>query len=145
MNPADLERLIDGELKRLPAPRAPRTLLPRVMAAITHRRPAPWYARPWLAWPRAWQVASVAALAAGVSMLAWPALAWSPFDGGVAGRISDLAESLHRVSVLARVSWNLVLEPVAFYLMVLAVTLSLGCAALWAVLERVALGGASES
>ena len=51
----DLERLVDRELKRLPQPRAPRSLLPRVMAAVAEPRPLKWYSRPWLAWPWALQ------------------------------------------------------------------------------------------
>ena len=34
MDPADLERLIDRELRSLPAPRAPRALLPQLRAAV---------------------------------------------------------------------------------------------------------------
>ena len=64
MNPIDLERLVDAELKRLPAPRAPRTLLPRVLAAVEaqqrHAKPA----RGWALWPRAWQFAGGVVMAA---------------------------------------------------------------------------------
>jgi len=147
MNPADLERLVDDGLKRLPAPRAPRTLLPRVLAATVHRRPSPWYARAWLTWPLAGQAASVAAvgvLVAGIYLLVRPALSW-PGGGGLPGGLTDLFETLGQVSALVRVSWRLLLEPVAFVVMAAALTLSLGCAALWSVLERVALGGGSES
>ena len=54
MEPVDFDEL-DRALSELPAPRAPRTLLPRVLAA-TVDNPA---ARPtgWLTWPLAWQVA----------------------------------------------------------------------------------------
>ena len=50
---------VDRALKGLPAPRAPRTLLPRVMAAADLRaaRSAP---RPWVDWPLGWQLASAA-------------------------------------------------------------------------------------
>ena len=58
MDPAELERLVDRALGQLPAPRAPRTLLPRVMAAVP--TPArPWHARPWLMWPAGWQIISL--------------------------------------------------------------------------------------
>ena len=62
MNPDDLERLTHRELHRLPAPRAPRTLLPRVMAAVEAWANRPWYTRAWFTWPLGWQVASAAAL-----------------------------------------------------------------------------------
>lgn len=146
MNPDDLERLIDGELKSLPAPRAPRTLLPRVMAATVGRRPAPWYARPWVSWPVAWQVASAAAavllVAGGALYLAPLASGWT--RGGEPGRLASLLDTLSSASALVRVSWRLIIEPVAFTMGVAALILSLGCAAFWALLE-VALGGASES
>jgi len=148
MNPADLERLVHGELKRLPTPQAPRTLLPRVLAATVQRRPSPWYARPWLTWPLASQAASVAAVGVVVTsvyLLALPALSWQPGGVGLPAGLTALLETLSQASALVRVSWRLLLEPVAFAVMVAAVTLSLGCAALWSVLERVALGGASES
>ena len=148
MNPADLERLVDRELKRLPAPRAPRTLLTRVLAATVHQPPLPWYARPWLSWPPAAQAASIAAvvlLVAGVYVFALPALSWTPGSGEVTSQLTALLQALNSASALVRVSWRLLLEPVAFVVMVAAVTLSLGCAALWSVLDRVALGGASDS
>lgn len=152
MNPDDLERLIGRELKDLPAPRAPRTLLPRVLAATVHRAPAPWYSRPWLSWPLGWQVASVALLAS-LGAAAWALLAL-PGQGatGVAGIASGVGsgigavyEFLRQASVLLRVSWRLLLAPVAVLVFVMAVSLSLASALLWTMLNRVALGGASES
>jgi hypothetical protein len=62
MDPLDLDRRLDRELNELPRPRAPLTLLPRVLAATAMRAPAP--ATGWLTWPRSWQAASIAALAA---------------------------------------------------------------------------------
>src|SRR6187200_2275287 len=81
----DLDNLVGGALDRLPPPRAPRSLLPRVMAALeanqAAHRPAP-RVRPWLAWPLAWQMASIAVVMAitigiwrlwppAVSLVAW--------------------------------------------------------------------------
>ena len=152
MNAGDLQHLIDGELKRLPTPSAPVTLLPRVLAATVHRKPAPWYARPWVTWPRGWQVACVgafAALGAGVWMLL-PALQRvavgipSPLAGWAPGRMASAANVAAQGAALVRVLWQVLLEPVAFYLFVLALSLSLACAAVWTALERVALGGASQ-
>jgi hypothetical protein len=70
MNPDDLEHLVEERLRRLPALRAPRTLLPRVMAAV-QLAAHPWYTRSWFTWPRVWQVASTLALlvvVAGISI-----------------------------------------------------------------------------
>ncbi len=60
----DLGTLVDRELGRLPLPRAPRTLVPRVMAAIQEWSLRPWYERAWFTWPRGWQLASLALLMA---------------------------------------------------------------------------------
>ena len=69
----DLDNLVGGALEQLPAPRAPRSLLPRVMTALevnqAAQRSGP-RARPWLAWPLAWQVASLAVVMA-VSIGVW--------------------------------------------------------------------------
>ena len=71
----DLERLVDRELKRLPAPRAPETLLPRVMLAVGARRaeaPAP----DWMTWPLSWQVASLVAVVL-IAIGLWRVLPWA--------------------------------------------------------------------
>src|SRR4051812_35357151 len=62
MHPADLETLIDRELRQLTPPRAPQTLLPRVIAAVQAWTARPWYERAWFTWPLGWQLASIAAL-----------------------------------------------------------------------------------
>ena len=56
----DLERRVHDELRRLPAPLAPGTLLPRVLAAVDAWARRPWYARAWFTWPIGLRVASVA-------------------------------------------------------------------------------------
>src|SRR6185503_11720850 len=43
-------------------PPAPRTLLPRVLAAARAWSERPWYAREWFTWPVIWQLGSVAVL-----------------------------------------------------------------------------------
>jgi hypothetical protein len=152
MNPDDLQQLMDRELKRLPTPRAPATLLPRVLAATVARPPVPWYARAWVTWPLGWQVASLAVLVAagvGFAMLApdvWQAAAGlAPgVPGRAPSRLAALADALDGAVTLTRVCWQVLLEPIAFYLLVLAVSLSLACAAVWTALERAALGGASQ-
>ena len=48
----DLERLIDRELTALPEPRAPRTLLPRIMTAVHAARPRT--SGGWFTWPLVW-------------------------------------------------------------------------------------------
>ena len=46
-----LEAAIDRELKALQDLPAPRTLAPRIMAAIAARAPVPWYRQSWQMWP----------------------------------------------------------------------------------------------
>ena len=62
MHPADLERRVDAELRSLPMPRAPRTLLPRVLSAAQNWTLRPWYTREWFTWPLAWQAVAMCAL-----------------------------------------------------------------------------------
>lgn len=154
MDTDDLQQLIDRELKALPAPGAPGSLLPRVLAA-TVRRKAPWYARPWLAWPHQWQLASVALLMAlGVALsmvlaappkpVGPPVLRTAAAAPSSVGPVAAVANTLEQAATLMRVCWKVLLEPMAFWLLVLAVSLSLACAALWSALERAALGGASQ-
>ena len=59
MHPVDLETVVGQELRRLPMPRAPRTLLPRVLAAVEAWAQRPWYERAWFTWPLGWQIASI--------------------------------------------------------------------------------------
>jgi hypothetical protein len=57
-----LEAWADRALKQLPERRAPAHFAPKVLAAIQKRRVLPWYRRPWLTWPRQFQVLSVGSL-----------------------------------------------------------------------------------
>ena len=134
MGPADpdLDRRLDRELTRLPRPRAPQSLLPRVLAATT-LRPA---ATGWFTWPKEWRVASVAAMTALVAAAAW--LLSAPPEP-----VSGMAQSAGQAATTVRVLWDVVLEPAATYLAIIGIVLTLICAAAWAALE-VALGGASH-
>ncbi|MGA2863153.1 MAG: hypothetical protein ABSF95_01560 [Verrucomicrobiota bacterium] len=69
-----LEAEIDAVLKTLPERAAPRTLLPRVMAAIASRAPLPWFRQGWQMWPAGLRVASLAILLAlfgGLCLAGW--------------------------------------------------------------------------
>jgi hypothetical protein len=147
MYPDDLETLVDAELRHLPAPRAPHTLLPRVMAAVEQLRRRPWYTRAWLTWPLAWQVASLAVLAlivAGGAVLVPSARA--AVDGVTSGlapqMMREVADSTHRVDATmnaAWVLWRALLEPLTAYAFALVVLMCLACAALGTALNHVAL------
>jgi hypothetical protein len=135
MDPVDLDERLDQELRQLPQPRAPRSLLPRVLAATVDRQARP-SATGWLTWPLGWRIASLALLAtlvAGVSLLP------TTLPQGV----GDAAETAGEVATVVRVMWDVMLQPLATYLFVLGVSLALACALAWAALEA-ALGGASH-
>ena len=135
MDPADIDSRLDHELRELPMPRAPRTLLPRVLAATVERAPRA-AATGWFTWPVAWRIAAlvlVAAITAGVSVL----LSSPP------QRLSNAAETAGEVATVARVLWQVMAQPIASYLFVLGVSLTLACALAWAALEA-ALGEASH-
>ena len=69
-----LEAAVDCELKALPILRAPKTLLPRVMAVIEQRAGVPWYRRAWQTWPLPLQAVSMLVLMvsfAGLCLGSW--------------------------------------------------------------------------
>lgn len=149
MNHFDLQELLDRELKRLPAPRAPRSLLPRVLAA-TVQGPAAAPRRGWRAWPRAWQagaLAILAALAAG-GWMAWPMLqALNPGGWPLVStppRVAGALQSAGEAAAVVRILWQVVLQPVATWVAALTIAVTLACGLLWTALERFALGGASQ-
>jgi hypothetical protein len=153
MQPADLESLVDGELRQLPLPRAPHTLLPRVLAAVQHWAGRPWYARAWFTWPLAWQAVSIAALVliVGAGAMLIPSAqaaagdAWSTL---ASGRIGEMAAVARRAMVTinaVRILWSAVLEPFVAYACVLVVLMCLACVAFATALNRVAFGRVLQS
>lgn len=53
VNECKLERRIHQELRDLPSLKAPKSLGPRVLAAIAAREAAPWFRKTWADWPLA--------------------------------------------------------------------------------------------
>ena len=148
MDSSDLERRVDGALKALPAPAAPRTLLPRVMAAVAHARPAPWYSRAWLTWPRPAQAASIALLAVVGAAAWWTMPALAEWTGSLTASFSPLTARLRPETtwirdglVVGRVVWDIVLQPLALVLVALAVAVSFLTTAYWSVITRLVPGG----
>jgi hypothetical protein len=152
MDPNELESLTNRALRRLPVPRAPQTLLVRVMRAV-EAEALPWYARPWLRWPLAWQVASavmVVGVLVGASLAVGMALTMFNPDAvpGVATLVSSIEQWLAPVASAARGAtaiWRAVIEPLAYIallpvLMMFAATVVFGAA-----LGRLAFGGPSQS
>lgn len=130
-----LEQRVGERLRRLPDVRAPRRLLPNVLAATAAARAMPWYARPWLTWPIALQALSLVTVAA-LATAAWSL--WS--DAGAIGAVQQARQATSAVRVL----WDVLIGPVAVLVLALAVIVSLACAAAWTAVRHVALGGASH-
>jgi len=116
----DLERRVHDELRRLPAPLAPDTLLPRILAAVESWANRPWYARAWFTWPLGWQIASVAALALAVYGT------WN---------LPPLPASVVATSNAGGVIWRTIVEPLFGYVVGLVVLMCLACAAFGAALN----------
>jgi len=130
-----LERRAGDRLQELPGVRAPRSLLPAVMAAVDAARALPWYSRPWLAWPVAFQVLSLVLVAAA------GAAAWSLWTTAQTG---STVQQLRQATSAVRVLWDVLIGPIAMFVLVVTVIVSLAGAAAWTAVRRVALGGASR-
>ncbi len=145
MHPADLETIVDRELRRLPALRAPATLLPRVLAAVQAWSQRPWYARAWFTWPLTGQAASIAALL----LLAVGFLALLPTAGAVVGAAvaplaarvdQDLAGVTQTADSWVRagsVIWRTLIAPYAAYAWLPVLFMCAACAACALALDRV--------
>jgi len=166
MDPRETDDVVHRALRALPPPRAPHTLLPRIMAAVADRQtadlrqgsigqvPAAGQApRTWFAWPLVWQAGSFAALlllSAGIAWI-WPA-AWNVVSSSsalawhfAAPRILNIVADASAVVTFGSIVWDVFFQPVVTYLMVWIVLMSIACTAFGAALGRVALGGASQS
>jgi hypothetical protein len=148
MDPADLERLVDRDLKRLPLPRAPRTLLPRVLAAVQEIEQRPWYTRAWFTWPVGWQLASAALLMATIAGLALllptlqAAASALSFVAGVRGDVADTTRDVETATTAVRVLWNTLLAPVVPYAFGLVLLMCTACAIFGAALNHLVFGKA---
>jgi hypothetical protein len=126
----DLERHVDRELRRLPMPLAPHTLLPRVLAAVDAWARRPWYTRAWFTWPVGWQAASIVAVllaALGIWML------------------PPAPPSLVVTSNAGRVLWRTMVEPFLVYAFGIVVIMCVACAAFGAALSYVFIERAEQS
>jgi hypothetical protein len=148
MDPAELERLIDRELRKLPAPRAPHTLLARVMAAAQESASRPWYTRAWLTWPVGWQVASVVVLlmsfAGGAVLLPTLQEAASAltFVANVRGDVAETARDVEVATTAVRVLWQSLLAPVVPYAFGLVLLMCVACAVFGTALNHLVFGKA---
>lgn len=122
------------ELRQLPLPAAPPSLLARVMESVAALDRRPWYRRAWVTWPEPLQIGSaLAVLACAVAVWWYAPVLWEMVPDWT-GPVSALARAVSSVLV-----------PLVVYLGGLALLISLGCAVAWAAINRVALGGAHSS
>ena len=152
MTPDELERLTDRQLRALPLPRAPHTLLPRVMEAVRALAGKPWYARTWFTWPLAGQMLS-AGIVLSIVIGLWlvSPLIQTVLDGVTARASAELLlpfsgviDRGYRVLVATRIVWHAA-QPIVSVLLVPVLLMFAACAAFGTALDRVALGGTSRS
>lgn len=147
MTPDELEALAHKSLRQLPLPRAPHTLVPRVMKAVHAWASKPWYARGWFTWPAGWQAALIAGLfllaggSAGLLPGAWDALGetMSALTGGMTSDVDALARRIEVTASTAHVVWRVLVQPFVAYLFGLVALMCVACAAFGAALNRVVL------
>jgi hypothetical protein len=153
IDPRDDRDVVHRALRRLPQPRAPRSLAPRVMAAIAaDARPARHTARPWLSWPMEWRLASLVAflLAGGAVAWFWPGLeaaGWTIVSRGLAAievRAAAVSPGLGALTRLVVIGWETFVQPLLWIALVWIVMMTAACAAFATALERVALGETSQ-
>jgi hypothetical protein len=131
-------------LRTLPPPLAPRTLAPRVMAAVqaqlAHPRP-----RTWFEWPLVWRAGTATGAVAMLAALVfgWPTLlAWlQPFVDGLSARASGLVHQATVVMSVAGVFFRAVWYPLVLPFLIFLTAVTITCATVGAVLGRLAPGG----
>ena len=73
-----LAKLIGYHLRQLPAPKAPRSLAPRILEAIAARQNRPWWQKSWFHWPRYFQTLFVLVTLTAVAFAGWYSTALDP-------------------------------------------------------------------
>lgn len=153
MRSADLETVAHRALRALPQPRAPHTLLPRVLRAATAWSLRPWYARAWFTWPREGQVTALAALCAvaavGLLLLAATVQAaiariLAVSGGRLMHAAAAAAEDLAVAVDAGQVVWGTLIQPLAPYAAAIVIVMCVACAVFGLALNQVALGRMSE-
>ena len=154
IDPRDDRDVVHRALRQLPQPRAPRSLAPRVMAAIAaaDARSAKPTARPWLSWPMEWRLASLVAFLLAGSAVAWfwpglEAAAWTIASRGLIAievRVAALSPGAGALTRLMVITWETFVQPLMWIALVWIVMMTAACAAFATALERVALGETSQ-
>ena len=127
-NDAGLTEFVDAELRQLPLPRAPETLLPRVMQAVEARARARWYSRAWFTWPWPWRLASIGAIAALAVALWRLPLALPAAPPSVVAAVGT-----------TRVIWESLVQPLLPYLVGVMLLMGVACVVFGAALNYLLL------
>jgi uncharacterized membrane protein YbjE (DUF340 family) len=144
-----LQAEVDAVLKGLPQRTAPRTLLPRVMAAIQSRAVVPWYRQSWQMWPavlRAVSLVILLSLFAGLCLAGWKLLqadAYTSAVGHLGQRFSGICALWNVLSALFGAVLAMAKQLPAGFIAACLVSLGLGyglCIGLGAAWMRLALG-----
>ena len=149
MKPSDLESFIQRKLAELPAPKAPGTLLPRIMAEARRTRRSPRRERDWTG--GVWQRPAVRLFACAALILmgglfvdwtsgGWLASAW----GGFLTTAEEAAIGTGAMAREARVLWRVFLEPIAPYLILWVGGMWVFLALLWEALRSVLWEGSVQ-
>lgn len=152
MHDPELAKLVNQNVRELPQPRAPQTLLPRVMAVVQEWAMRPWYRRAWFTWPRPGQLATLPALlllTAGTFVLLPGALrpvaaVVAPLGAGHQGDLAAVAEYVRIACEVGGALWRTMLEPLVGYAFGVVLLMCLACAVFGAALNHVAFGRMSE-
>jgi len=100
-------------------------------------------------WPRAWQLVGGVVMALVLVGIWKLAVFAQPLVGEFLpavglGRAGAFTRGADDAATVVRVLWDVLLQPVATYVSILAISLALACALFWTAVERLAPGGASQ-
>jgi len=133
-------------------PTAPRTLLPRVLAAARAWSERPWYAREWFTWPVIWQLGSVAVLLMTIAggAVVVPTLqslltnAMMAIGSTIQMDLPQLAGGLEVSANVLRVIWHALVQPFLPYAFVVVLLMCGACASVVLVVNRLVFGRALQ-
>lgn len=149
MKPSDLETLIQRKLAELPAPKAPGTLLPRILAEVRRTRQGPRRQRSPMGGVRPWPAVRLAAwtvlILTGGLFVDWTSGGWLGNAWG--GFLTTAEESAIGAGAMvreARILWRIFLEPIAAYLVLWISAMWVFFALLWEALRSVLWEGSVQ-
>lgn len=151
LDPSDARDPLHRALTALPAPKAPATLLPRVMAEVALRQQRQAGIVPWFNWPVEWRWMSAAALVLlvvagsllGPGLEALAGAAFANATGAIEERMVAVAPGSAAAAHLASVAWEMVVQPAISFVLMWVVVMCAACAAIGAAFSA-ALGRAAN-